>query len=353
MAIVHNGQVSYEYLKDIDKNLLKTGCDTEALLHYYMIKGEHEILRKIPGAYTMAIADKKRRGVIVLKDRTGIKSGALGWKNGKYVVASEEIAFRKNKGKIIEDLDPGCIYYLSPYGDYTKEHVVESKRALCFFEINYLCYVDSIIGGVSVRKLRETLGEELAKEFNPEDIDIVTFLPRYPEPAARRFSKILEKPFIPVFYKLRSERAFQGSTIDDRKNSIEQNLHLLYNIKNALRGKTVVSIDDSIVRGNNSVRERALLYDEACVKKCYHLSYTPQIGIIGKDGTPIGCMFGVDMPPNDNFVARGRTREEISDIMKIPVFYISREEMLRAFEKVGISREDLCIYCIVGKHPFK
>ena len=114
-----------------------------------------------------------------------------------------------------------------------------------------------------------------------------------------------------------------------------------------------MSIDDSIVRGNNSVRERALLYDEASVKKCYHISYTPQIGIIGKDGIPRGCMFGVDMPPNDNFIARGRTREEISEIMRMSVFYISSEGMLRAFEKVGILREDLCTYCIGGKHPYQ
>jgi glutamine phosphoribosylpyrophosphate amidotransferase len=59
------------------------------------------------------------------------------------------------------------------------------------------------------------------------------------------------------------------------------------------------------------------------------------------------------MPPNDNFIARGRTQEQISEIMKMPVFYISIEGMLRAFEKVGIPREDLCTYCIGGKHPFQ
>jgi glutamine phosphoribosylpyrophosphate amidotransferase len=64
-------------------------------------------------------------------------------------------------------------------------------------------------------------------------------------------------------------------------------------------------------------------------------------------------MFGVDMPPNDSFIARGRTQEEISKIMKMPVYYISSEGMLKAFEKVGIAKEDLCTYCIGGKHPFK
>jgi glutamine phosphoribosylpyrophosphate amidotransferase len=72
MAIVHNGQVNDEFLTRIDNSILKTGCDTEALLHYYRMFGEHEIMRNIPGAYTLAIADKRREDVIVMRDRTGI-----------------------------------------------------------------------------------------------------------------------------------------------------------------------------------------------------------------------------------------------------------------------------------------
>ena len=72
MAIVHNGQVNPEYLKEVNMESLTTGCDTEALLHLFKEKGEYDILRNIPGAYTVAIADKRRKDVIVLRDRTGI-----------------------------------------------------------------------------------------------------------------------------------------------------------------------------------------------------------------------------------------------------------------------------------------
>jgi amidophosphoribosyltransferase len=351
MVIVHNGQVDGKYLGDAAKSCMKTGCDTEAILHFFRKNGEIEILKRIPGTYSMAIADKRRDDVIVLRDRTGIKPGIMGMKDGKYVIVSEDISLRKNGGEPIENLEPGCVYYLKHNGSYSKKKVVEPKRAVCFFEFNYISNVDSIIDRVSVRALREALGEELAKEFKQDDVDIVTYLPRCPEPAARSFAKNINKTFIPVFYKLRGERAFQGSTPDERKNSIEHNLHLLPGIENILKGKVVAVVDDSMVRGNNVKREIELLMNEAGVKKCYHINYTPPIGIMGKDGVARGCMFGVDMPPDDDFIARNRTPEEISQKLGMQVFYISTEGMLRAFEKLGLKRNELCTFCIGGKHP--
>ena len=355
---VHNGQVNEEYLGEVDKDTLRTGCDTEALLHFFRNKGEEEFLKQIPGSYTIAIADRRRKDIVVLRDRTGIKPGVLGWKDGKYGMASEDVAFRKNGGEFIEDLDPGSVYYLTPEGNFRKQRVTESRIAHCFFEWNYLSDYESVLNGISVRKARELLGKILAEEFHPDDADLVTFLPRCPEAAARSYARKTGIPFMPLFYKMRGERAFQGSTVDDRKKSINENLHLSPRInelpiKEFLKGKSIISIDDSMVRGNNSKRERNLLYEIAGAKKVYHVNYTPPIGIVGKDGVPRGCMFGVDMPPDDNFIARGRTQEEISDEMNMPVVYISLEGMLKVYKELGISEENLCTYCIGGRHPFE
>jgi len=350
MAAVHNGQINEGYFDGIDRNLLKTECDTEALLHLFREKGEYEILKQIPGAYTLSIADKKRKEIIILRDRTGIKPGVLGWKDGKYCIASEDIALKKNEGMFIEDLDLGSAYYLNPDGSYGKKNIAKQQAAYCFFEWNYIADVDSILNGISVRRIRESLGEMLVREFYAQ-ADLVTFLPRCPEVAARSYAKKRGIPFEPIFYKMRGERAFQGSTMDERKISIEENLHLLP-AKDNLKGKRVILIDDSTVRGNNAKRVRELLYKQAEVGIAYHVNYTPAIGIVGKDGTARGCMFGVDMPPNDSFIARGRTLEEISSEMGMPVNYISLEGMLRAYEESGMPREDLCTYCIGGKHPF-
>ena len=356
MAAVHNGQVNREYFSRIPAEQLHSDCDTEALLHHYRQHGEHDFLRQIPGAYTMAIADKGKRDVIVLRDRSGIKPGVLGWKDGKYGVASEDIAFRKNGGEFIEDLEPGSVYYLSPEGDFTKSVLVDPDLAHCFFQWNYFADVDSIINRVSVRRIRENLGDVMADEFRPPDADLVTYLPRCPEVAARAYAKKADLPFLPVFYKMRGERSFLGTTATNREQSIGENLHLLPGMEDRLRGKTVIVLDDSIVRGNNSRRARDLLYGEVRVKKAYLASYTPPIGIVGEDNVPRGCMFGVDMPPEppagDEFLARGRNVEEISEIMGMPVVYLSPEGMLRAFARAGVFAENTCTYCIGGRHPF-
>jgi len=356
MAIVHNGQVDNKYLGIVDKNLLKTGCDSEALLHFFKQKGENQTLKEIPGAYTMAVADKKRGEVMVLRDRAGIRPGVLGLKDEKYCVASEDISFKENKVTFIEDLNPGAVYYLYPGGNYQRKEIIAPDKAHCFFEWNYLADLDSILDGISVRRVRESLGDVLAQEFNPKNIDLVTFLPRCPEVAARSYAKKRGIPFKEVYYKQRGERSFQGSTEDERKKSIDENLYLRPYInekpvRDFLKGKKIIIIDDSIVRGNNSRRAIGLI-NEISTKKAYFVSYTPRIGIIGEDGVPRGCMFGVDMPPNDEFIARGRNLEEISNKMNISVNYLSLDGMLKAYEELGMKRGNLCTYCIGGKQPF-
>lgn len=357
-VIVHNGQVGDEYFRDVDREKLKTGCDSEAFLHLFAEKGEYEMLKKIPGAYTLAIADKRRKDVIVLRDKTGIKPGVLGWKDGKYVVASEDIAFTENGGSFIEDLEPGCAYYLTENGNCHKESVVAARPAFCFFEYNYLADALSTLNGLTTRTVRITHGETMADEFKP-DVDLVTFLPRCPECAGRAYATKRGIDFKPVFYKMRGERAFMGSTESERKDSIDSNLHLLPEMETLLKGQSLLSMDDSTIRGNNSRRERDLLYNIAGVKKSFHANYTPQVGIIGDDGTKRGCLFGVDQPPDDNFIARSidgkrnRTLEEISEELGMPTFYLSMEGMLRGFERLGMKRENLCTYCIGGKHPFE
>jgi amidophosphoribosyltransferase len=316
-------------------------------------------MKNIPGSYVLAIADRRRKEVIILRDKYSVKPASLGLKDGKFCVASEDIAFVENGVKYVEELEPGSIYYLSARGGYRKENIVKEKRKSCFFEWNYIADVQSEINGTSVQKIREELGKALALEFSPKDIDIVTYLPRCPEVAARTYAKAIgkESKFIPIFYKLRGERAFQGTTKEDRKTSIKTNLHLLPEMCEKLKGKTIAVIDDSTVRGNNAKHAKELL-DKCKVKKIYYLNYTPKIGIIGADGKPRGCMFGVDMPINDDFIVRTKEQknkldEEINKELGMKVYFLSVEGMLKAFEKTGINRKNLCFFCIGGEHPFK
>ncbi|MFA5993018.1 MAG: hypothetical protein WC796_04900 [Candidatus Pacearchaeota archaeon] len=361
-VMVHNGQINPPFLDSVDKTNLKTTCDTEALLHYYWNNGEIAILKNIPGSYTLIIADKKKKNIMMLRDRTGIKPGVIGKKDGKFVTASEDIALRKNGAEPIKELDPGCVYYFHPSGEYTKEFVTEHSLSYCFFEFNYIADRHTSMLGKSVRDLRFALGEQAGLEFleafPDKKIDFVTYLPRCPEPAAGGFSRVTKIPFLKVFYKKKDDRAFMGGSSDERKNSIKSNLHLFPETKEQIQGKTIVVIDDSGVRGTNAQRAKQLLYEQAGVKEAIYVVYTPPIGQIDENHLSRGCLYGVDMPPNDKFMTRkengieNRTLAEISEFIGMPVFYLSLKGMLDVFSQHGIKPGHLCTFCIGGKKPF-
>jgi len=348
---IHNGQVNFK----------EQECDTKLLLKYYLKNKEKSLVENIPGSYILAIADKKRNQVLVMRDRFGVKPACLGFKDGKYCIASEDIALIENGARFIEDLDAGVAYYLTNDGNCKKTIISQnfSKRH-CFFEWNYIADQRSLINGLSVLKLRQELGKALAEEFHPNDTDIVTFLPRCPEGAARSYSKALgvEHKFLPVFYKLRGERSFQGTTKEDRASSIESNLHILPEAEKKIKGKVVLMIDDSTIRGNNS-RHACNLLRKYGAKKIYLVNYTPKIGIIGSDKIQRGCLFGVDMPPGDDFIVLDKTKkmnatnEEIDLKLGVKTHFLSVEKMLETFEKAGIPRTSLCTFCIGGEHPFR
>jgi len=369
-VIAHNGQIADKYLQSIDKSKLKTGCDTEALLHFFKENGEQGILRQIPGSYTLAIAAKDRKDVIVLRDSFGIKPGVLGEKNGKSIVSSEDVAFIENGGKWTSNLEPGVIYYLEPKGGYREERIMKPNHiAHCMFEWKYVSSVNSNLDSISVRTYRDEVGKTLAEEFHPDDIDIISFVPRCPQTTSRSFAqeyaKIHQKNigdmYRSVFYKRNSSRSFIESTSEERAKSISDNLYIVPQIANELRGKVLCLIDDSVIRGNNSVRAIKLAYEQG-VKKIYFVSYTPPIGIIGEDGIPRGCNLGVDMPPEDNFIIRkideasgkqaNRTYSEVGEKLGAEVYFLSREGMFKTFEKLGMPRDHLCAYCVGGSHPF-
>lgn len=352
MVIVHNGQVDIgRYFPEVELLDLRTDCDTEKLLWIYKEKGIREILKMIPNSYTLAIADRNAKGVIVVRDRMGVKPGVLGIKDGKCCMASEDIAFRKNGGEVLENLTPGHVYYLLPNGSFSKEEVVEKEKKHCFFEVSYIGDVDSVLFNLPVRVVRGKLGEKLAIEIRTLDADIVTYLPRCPEVAAIEYAKKTGLPFEPVFYKMRGERSFQGPDSAERAISISNNLHLLPGIKETIKDKSVIVIDDSIIRGNNSKRAIELL-KEVGVAKIYFLSYTPPMCIRGEDGELRGCEKGVDMPiitpVGEEYIARDRAIEEISEIMGAEVGYLSINGMLDVFEKHGLPADNLCHFCIGG-----
>ncbi len=371
MAMVHNGQVNVSSLDQIVKENLRTGCDTEALLHYYAEVGEKELVRTVPGSYTAIIADRKNRDIIVIRDPSGNRPGFIGRKGEKHCAASESIAIFKNGGTSISDLVPGTIYYFDPHGFIEDKPLfspttLREKKSHCMFEFLYLAHPDSVIDGVSVHAFRAFLGEELARECANLNAEVVTYVPRSPELAAASFARVSGIPAVDVFYKTDGQRSFMGSTQDERQKAIDSNLYLIPSAVDRIRGKKVAVIEDSIVRGTVARRVRDLLITEAGVAEATLCSYTPPIGIIGEDNVARGCEYGVDMPteetPNHKFIARisdekmspvrNATLDEISQKAGMPVRYLSTSGLARVFEKVGLPFSGMCSYCIGGKKPF-
>lgn len=363
MAIIHNGQVEVENFQQmIDAAKLKTGCDSEALLHFYKERGGRSILRTIPGAYVLAIADRFTQSVIMIKDRYAVRPGVIGIKDGEYCVASENVAFLENGAHVLKELEPGSIYHFLPDGSYNEEKVVEPIKKSCMFEWNYFAHLESTIDGILVRRVREILGKALAEQYVPPDADFVSYLPRCPETAAMSYFDFCKKTgkkleYLEAFYKMRGERSFIGSTPDERGNSISTNLFLNETCRRKIYGKIGAIIDDSLIRGNNSNHAIKLLA-QAGVKKVYFMSYTPPVGIRTEEYGLHGCVHGVDMPIEpifgDEYLARDRSEEEISRLMSIKAgievkaIYLTLANMLGAYENIGVKSENLCYFCVGG-----
>ena len=345
---IHNGQIS---LNDENNNEL----DTLKLLKYSNENGVKAVLNNIHGSYVLIYYNKRLNQILIARDRHGMMPAILGKKDGKYVLASEDIALRKNGANIIKTIEPGSIYSFFDDGSFNSKFIINEKPQHCFFQWNYIGNSQSNIENISVWNIRRKLGEALAKSITP-DVDIVSYLPDCPEIAAMSYAEKRNLTYKEIFYKIKNDRSFQGPSNNDRSNSIRNNLHILPTIDGIpsnqfLNGKKVAIIDDSIVRGNNAKYAKDLL-EKSGVKEIHLISYTPPIGIVGKDGKNRGCEFGIDMPPSDDFIARNRTCEEISNIMGMNVHFLPYDEMLEVFEKNGISKNNLCNFCIGGKHPF-
>jgi len=343
IAGVHNGTIypgSMDSIDGCDFTDLQTGCDTEAFLRVYDKLGADETMKRIPSSFSIAIADAKMRGALVMRDRFGLMPAWLGEKDGYIIAASEDEAIRQIGGKPIREVDAGEIVHLKGQSFESRSTVPPNWRR-CFFQINYVMHRDSHFGGRWVYNDRFNLGRQLAREFKP-DVDFVTYIPECPEDLALGYSHESGIPLRKIFYKKNDERSFQGPTPDERRSSIKRNLHLIDGEN--VRDKRILIVDDSIIRANNSPHAINLARQSGAEYVALAVG-TPMIGRNRK-----GCVFGVDMPDNDDFVAAecdGDLERISSRIGADDVYYISKEGQ---FQVLG-PEENYCTRCIGGSDP--
>ncbi|TXR53695.1 amidophosphoribosyltransferase [Reinekea thalattae] len=330
IVLAHNGNLtnSDELSKAVfqaDLRHINTTSDSEVLLNVFahelqiqnklkplpedMFAAVQGVHRRCKGAYGV-VAMISGLGMLAFRDPNGIRPLVYGKRvaeNGKteYMVASESVALDSIGFELVDDVAPGEAIYIDAEGElHVQQCATEVKKSPCIFEFVYFARPDSIIDGISVYKARLRMGDALAKRILAErpdhDIDVVIPIPDTSRTSALQLANKLNVTYREGFIKNRYiGRTFIMPGQKQRKKSVRQKLNA---IDLEFKGKTVLLVDDSIVRGTtcNEIIEMAR---DAGAKKVYFASAAPEVKFPN--------VYGIDMPAAKELIAHGRTNEEI------------------------------------------
>jgi len=333
ICLAHNGNLTnHDELTDLlvneDRRHLSTTSDSEVLLNVFA----HELQNRANGKPTpeqifAAVEAVHRRcrggyaivvlivgfGVVAFRDPNGIRPLVLGQReidgNTDYMVASESVALDVSQFKRLRDVQPGeCVFIENNGTLHSGEYAGEIRHTPCIFEYVYFARPDSILDRISVYKSRLRMGEELAgkivRDFSDHDIDVVIPIPDTSCTSALQVAYHLGVKYREGFIKNRYiGRTFIMPGQEERAKSVRRKLNA---IDLEFRGKNVLLVDDSIVRGTTS-RQIIKLAREAGAKKVYFASAAP----------PVRCpnVYGIDMPAASELIANNRSIEEIQELI--------------------------------------
>lgn len=347
MAFAHNGNLPVT--EKLEAFLIERGVsfgqlnDSEMMaeaIDCYMQDGldlEDAIMRAYPlfeGAFScVAMTDDK---LVTFRDPCGIRPLSIGTLGEGYVVASETCAFDTVGAQFLRDVKPGELVVMDKDG--LKSHqVVRGKLKLDIFELVYFARPDSVIEGMSVDQVRQNLGTELAKEWKI-DADIVVPVPDSAIPAAIGYSNASGIPFEMALIKNRYiHRTFIRPTEKLREQDLKMKLNPMPHI---LKGKRVVLIDDSIVRGSTTRKIAQMLY-EAGAKEVHILISSPPV--LYPD------FYGINLPSQEELIAFHMSPTEIQAHLGVhSLGYLSYDGMVRA---TGKSASHFSTACFDGVYP--
>ncbi|MEY4414544.1 MAG: amidophosphoribosyltransferase [Pseudomonadota bacterium] len=330
IVLVHNGNLTNAHalkqeLFDVDRRHINTGSDTEVLINILahemelagrdvpltpalIFKAVKAVHQRIKGSYGV-IALIAGYGLLAFRDPYGIRPlvyGQIDTPDGPEVmVASETVALEGTGHRIVRDVAPGEAIFIDLEGRVHAEQCAAAPQLHpCMFEYVYLARPDSVIDGISVYQARLNMGETLAQrvinQMPPSEIDVVIPIPESSRPAAMQLAQKIGKPYREGFVKNRYVgRTFIMPGQGQRKKSVRQKLNA---IAAEFKGRNVLLVDDSIVRGTTS-KEIVQMAREAGAAKVYMASAAPPVRYPN--------VYGIDMPTSTELIAHGRTQEEI------------------------------------------
>ncbi|PRI10550.1 amidophosphoribosyltransferase [Leucobacter massiliensis] len=351
IILVHNGNLTNTReltaeLYNVDRRHLNTHSDTELLLNvlanelqagitglsldkdqvFAAVSRVHE---RVEGSYA-AIALIAGYGLLAFRDPNGIRPLVLGRRDGadgkdEWVVASESLVLESGGYEIVRDVEPGEAILISPDGwMYSQQCAAQPRLVPCAFEYIYLARPDSVLDGISVYdarlRLGDVLAEEIAAQLDGLDIDVVMPIPDSARPSAMQVAQKLGIEYREGFFKNRYVgRTFIMPGQAVRKKSVRQKLNAM---SVEFKGKNVLIVDDSIVRGTTS-REIVEMARAAGAKSVVFASAAPPV--------IFPHVYGINMPSRRELIAHGRSSEEIAEELGADrLIYMSVEGMNRA-----------------------
>lgn len=323
-----NYSTDTEFILDLLTKDIEEGKDIVGAVRHFMDVAD--------GAYSMVILDNKGR-VLAVRDPKGFRPLVMGKIGENIVFSSEDSAIRQLGGWVIKDVLPGEIELINSGGRILSERVPSASVHTCAFEYIYFARADSRIDGISVYIARMRLGKILAKN-HPAKADVVVPVPDSSRPVAVGYSMESKIPLEEALIRtIVSKRSFIMPTNDERKSVLEEKFGV---VEDAVRGKRIVLVDDSIVRGNTMMRIITLLRSSGARE--IHVR-------IGSPMIKYPCYMGIDFPSKRELIASDKSEEEVSRILGADsVEYLTVEEM-----KEAIGRESLCTACFTGMYPLK
>lgn len=348
LAIAHNGDIvnadvlrkklqseGWAFLTDTDSEIIVRILANELVELEDPFKAIKATMRKLNGAYSLTLMVGDR--VFGVRDPYGFRPLALGALPEGYGIASEDVVFEIMHGHFIRDVAPGEIVEITPDG-YTSAKVPgPANKAACMFEWVYFARPDSTIDGLEVFEARKRIGRQLARE-QPAEADVVIPVPDSGRGHAVGYS---EESGIKYEEGLMKNRYIERTFILPHQSAREESVSLKLNpIKSTVRGKRVVLVDDSIVRGT-TLRKIVQIVRRAGAKEVHVRIGCPPI--------IAPCYYGIDMKTRDQFAATNKSVEEIAkDLTADSLGYTSVRGLVQA---LGIPEKDLCLACLTGEYP--
>jgi amidophosphoribosyltransferase len=347
-AIAHNGHIlNINNLKiQLTKYKLKTSTDSEIL--GYMILREHErgisiensilnIMDNVKGAYSLVIMAKDK--LIGARDPLGMRPLCIGKLNNSYIIASESCALDSIGAEFIRDVEPGEVVTIDKDGIKSIKKPAKKEKKLCIFEFVYFAREDSKIDRISVYKARENMGKELAKLFKI-DADLVIGVPDSGIPAALSYARESGIPYGQGFVKNKyTGRTFIQSTQSERVMSVRIKLSP---IQENVKGKRLILIDDSLVRGT-TLKGIVKQLKEAGAKEVHVIVAAPPI--------KFSCFYGVATSNNKELIASNKSIDDIKKYLSADSLnFISIESLLKSVEKQN-DKCGFCTACFDGEYP--